>query len=88
MDGFSSIVANTWLHFQGFGTSDSLLAAKFKHLKMKLKEWRAISYPKAVEDRKMLKKKMDSLDHISESRVFMDSKRVERQDGFKKNHET
>lgn len=84
MDGFSSIVANACLHFKGFSTTDCLLVAKLKHLKKKIKEWRVATYPKKVEGIKLLKNKVDSSDHIAETRVQTGFEKVERRDIFKK----
>lgn len=83
-DDFPNIVASARLHFQGFDTTDCMLAAKLKHLKNKIKEWRATDHPKEVEELKSLKSKMVALDLIAESRALTTPEKADRRDGFKK----
>lgn len=75
-----------WLNFQGHGTADCILAAKFKHLKNKLIEWRATKYPKEVEDLKMLKTKVHSLDSIVETMMLFEPQRAEKEGWHQKNN--
>nr|KAJ0205797.1 hypothetical protein LSAT_V11C500238800 [Lactuca sativa] len=77
---FANIVAKFWLHFQGYGTFDYILAAKFKHLKNKLKEWRASDFPKEEEDLKKIKSKVDWSDSIAKTIILSKVEQAERRD--------
>lgn len=73
-DGFAKVVAIAWLHFQGYGTTDCILVAKLKHLKNKLKEWRASELPKEAEDLTKLRNKVDFLDRLSRHEFYPNRK--------------
>ncbi|KAL4592366.1 hypothetical protein LXL04_005358 [Taraxacum kok-saghyz] len=81
-EGLLNLVASTWLHFQGFGTADCYLAAKLRHLKGKIKHWRAISHPEENTELTKLKLRADSLDTAAETRSLSSEEITEWRDSF------
>lgn len=82
-DGFEQAFISSWNNFVGYGTPDMYLAAKLRHIKKGLKNWRAKEHPREEGELLRLKKRVHQLDIDAESRQLTEQEIMERTSGYK-----
>ncbi|XP_023762863.1 uncharacterized protein LOC111911301 [Lactuca sativa] len=83
-DGFEKAFITSWNNFVGFGTPNQYLAAKLKHVKKGIKEWRDTDHPKEEVELRNHKLVVERLDHEAEKRNLTEVELEQRRDNFKK----